>query len=156
MSKNVKITFITYYSECHEGKRQVINLDIEGKSIMNVYDRLIELCGIREIHNVRYNYFRIIVDGEEKEARLEFSFEKFLENHNINKDKIEVLYSEFYGIGGGACISDLAKIRINSSESEHINSPHVHVMKVGKSSPEYRVDLETFRELDNDKIKCKG
>ena len=95
--------------------------------------------------------FSFIIKGEDVYANVGFCLYSFLCQHGLKDNKEIVLcFHECIGGGNGATIEALANIRINSSESQHKEMPHVHIYKSNYN--EYvRVSLVTLTPMKNDK-----
>lgn len=91
--------------------------------------------------------------GEQK-AILNYNLKSFLNNFNYDYQNVLMKLYLAYGIGGSFDFEEIAKISINSSEPNHGN-PHVHIYRIGKIYPTYRIDLNTFTQLKGDKKDWK-
>lgn len=99
------------------------------------------------------NGFAIGVNGGFKNAIPNYPLVKFMSNWGINAEEIIVKCNIAFGVGGGFRIKQIAKVRINPDEGKHQYLPHVHIMKAGKTKPQYRISLKDFQQLDSDAEK---
>lgn len=97
--------------------------------------------------------FAFWINGEYKYANINYPLDKFIINWELNKNDVIIQCNMVYGIGAGITIKELAKIRINPDEGKHQYLPHVHIIKINKSKPQYRISLKDFRQLDSDTEK---
>ena len=93
--------------------------------------------------------FTFVKANRKQKARLDYKFLEFIKNFDYDMNKIEVRYSESYGIGGASAeIEDLCKITINNGEPHQ--EPHIHVSKPRKYDHEFRMSLTTFTQMNGD------
>lgn len=151
--KQIKIKLISYDSEI-DGKELCYCYD-ENTLIIDLYKYIENQCGDEPHYNddEYINRFAFVVNGENKRAYTDYSLDEFLQNWMISIDDVSIMYPFPCGIGGGCEVEKLAKIRINPRESIHRYLPHVHVMRINTKSPQYRISLVDFKELDTDKEK---